>query len=211
MMCYACGSGKDLVDCRFMDRLYLLADKEKQEKFIQSPKLYLLPPNPKVPVRLAIFGAPGCGRSSLAYVFHDLRGYKVLIFSPLDLAESALLQILRKITDVVFFQNSDFQKVFSYVNVLAECDSRSAKMAYNPQIIGVPHFLVRVVIVPLNVTSRELSVQIIQCDGLFLLWRIFCGYQDHSVLDVAFSTRFGLISGDILVIGRERLVGSSDY
>ncbi|GAU89148.1 hypothetical protein RvY_01732 [Ramazzottius varieornatus] len=70
--------GKIFFATVFLDRLYLLADKVQQEKFIQNPRLYILPPNPKTPTRFVVMGPSGSARSTMAKKLAETFGSRIV-------------------------------------------------------------------------------------------------------------------------------------
>lgn len=49
----------------FEDKLYILSSQEALQKFVTNPRLYLLPPMPRPPCRVAIVGPPLAGVSTV--------------------------------------------------------------------------------------------------------------------------------------------------
>ena len=51
---------------RFMDKMYSLCSEEALNRFVSTPRDFLLPPNPKIPCKVCIVGPPLSGKSTLA-------------------------------------------------------------------------------------------------------------------------------------------------
>lgn len=52
--------------CRFLDKMYSMSSAEALSQFVINPRIYLKPPNPKIPCKVCILGAPISGKSTLA-------------------------------------------------------------------------------------------------------------------------------------------------
>lgn len=63
-----------------MDKMYCLSSAEALEKFIRSPRTYLLPPHPLVPCKLCVVGPPTSGKSALAQGLAN--HYKATVSTP---------------------------------------------------------------------------------------------------------------------------------
>ncbi|XP_066586947.1 adenylate kinase 9-like, partial [Prorops nasuta] len=64
-------SGVPKYAVRYMDKLYFLATLENVGLFLENPKTFLLPPNPKVPCRIAIFGPKLSGKTKICNQLAD--------------------------------------------------------------------------------------------------------------------------------------------
>ena len=46
--------------------MYCLSSLDALMEFIKSPRTYLLPPNPRIPVKICVLGPPTSGKTTLA-------------------------------------------------------------------------------------------------------------------------------------------------
>ena len=51
---------------RFLDKMYSMSSAEALVQFMTNPRVYLKPPNPKIPCKVCVLGPPISGKSTLA-------------------------------------------------------------------------------------------------------------------------------------------------
>ncbi|CAL8315928.1 unnamed protein product [Lota lota] len=62
----------------FQDKVYFLSSQEAYQKFLVSPRLYLLPPMPTPPCKVAVVGPPLSGKSTLCGLLAQRYGAQVV-------------------------------------------------------------------------------------------------------------------------------------
>jgi adenylate/nucleoside-diphosphate kinase len=60
--------GKPEFGVSFLDKMYILSSEEAMANFMKNPRPYLLPPQPRPPIKLVVTGPPVSGKSSLSHL-----------------------------------------------------------------------------------------------------------------------------------------------
>ena len=91
----------------FMNSLYFLSSQEAENSFIENPRTYLLPPNPRPTCKIAIIGPRHCGKTDLSNKLALSLGGTVIDIQKLEgelieeqMQEKIAIE-LRKILDIV--------------------------------------------------------------------------------------------------------------
>ena len=57
--------------------MYILSSGEAMSKFMKNPRPYLLPPQPRPPVKLCVMGPPHSGKTTLCHNLAEKYGAQV--------------------------------------------------------------------------------------------------------------------------------------
>jgi len=68
--------GKPNLAVGFLDKIYVLSSPEAMTEFLRNPRPFLLPPMPGSPCKLAVFGPPLSGKTTVCQMLAEK--YKVL-------------------------------------------------------------------------------------------------------------------------------------
>ncbi|XP_071555422.1 adenylate kinase 9-like [Temnothorax nylanderi] len=63
---------------RFLDKIFFLSSREAKNLFIENPRTFLLPPNPRPACKVAVFGPKYAGKSELSTRLAEILGGTVL-------------------------------------------------------------------------------------------------------------------------------------
>ncbi|XP_076873527.1 adenylate kinase 9 isoform X2 [Brachyhypopomus gauderio] len=91
--------GKPEFSVGFLDKMYVLSSQDALEKFMVSPKQYLLPPMPRPPCRVSVIGPPCSGTSTLSLLLAE--HYGAVVIDMKKLMEPVMMKVRQEMLERV--------------------------------------------------------------------------------------------------------------
>ena len=70
--------GKFQHSVSYLGKVYCMSSDDNMKKFLENPRPYLLPPQPRIPAKLCVIGPPSSGKSTLCKTLAEHYGAALL-------------------------------------------------------------------------------------------------------------------------------------